>query len=43
MTADLDEIGPDGTVRLRCYLLSAGSVLFSAGYDGQAYRSCCGP
>jgi hypothetical protein len=27
---DPDDIGPDGTVRLRCYLPSANSVRFSA-------------
>ncbi len=31
MTDDPDVIGPDGTVRLRCYLPSADSVWFSAG------------
>ena len=31
MTDDPDVIGPDGTVRLRCYLPSANSVWFSAG------------
>jgi hypothetical protein len=40
---DPDAIGPDGTVRLCCYLPSADAVWFSAGCDGQAYRSCCGP
>jgi len=34
--ADPDSIGPDGTVRLRCYLPSVGSVWFSAGCDGLA-------
>ena len=29
--ADPDDIGPDGTVRLRCYLPSADTVWFSAG------------
>ena len=38
---DPDAIGPDGTVRLCCYLPSADAVWFSAGCDGQAYRSCC--
>jgi hypothetical protein len=32
--ADPDAIGPDGTVRLRCYLASADSVWFSAGCQG---------
>jgi hypothetical protein len=36
MTTDPDAIGPDGTVRLRCYLASADSVWFSAGCDGLA-------
>jgi hypothetical protein len=36
MTDDPDNIGPDGTVRLRCYLPSADSVWFSAGCDGLA-------
>jgi hypothetical protein len=31
-----DAIGPDGTVRLRCYLPSADTVWFSAGCDGLA-------
>ena len=43
VTDDPDAIGPDGRVRLRCYLPSADTVWFSAGCDGQAYRSCCGP
>ena len=34
--ADPDAIGPDGTVRLRCYLPMADSVWFSVGCDGQA-------
>jgi hypothetical protein len=34
--ADLDAIGPDGTVRLCCYLPMADSVWFSAGYQGRA-------
>jgi hypothetical protein len=33
---DLDDIGSDGTVRLRCYLPSADSIWFSAGCQGQA-------
>ncbi|MFC7478645.1 hypothetical protein ACFQS7_30295 [Dankookia sp. GCM10030260] len=33
---DPDAIGPDSTVRLRCYLPSADSVWFSAGCDGLA-------
>ena len=28
---DLDEIGPDGKVRLRCYLPMQNSLWFSAG------------
>jgi hypothetical protein len=32
---DPDSIGPDGTVRLRCYLPSVDSVWFFAGCDGQ--------
>jgi hypothetical protein len=36
VTDDPDEIGPDGRVRLRCYLPSANSVWFSAGCDGLA-------
>ena len=39
---DPNAIGPDGRVRLRCYLPSANSIWFSAGCDGQTYRSCCG-
>jgi hypothetical protein len=31
-----DDIGPDGTVRLRCYPPSANSIWFSAGCDGLA-------
>ena len=31
-----DAIGPDGTVRLRCYLPSADAVWLSAGCDGLA-------
>jgi hypothetical protein len=27
VTADLDTVGPDGTVRLRCYQPSADTVL----------------
>ena len=34
--ADPDDIGPDGTVRLRCYLPMANSVWFSACCDGLA-------
>jgi hypothetical protein len=41
MTADA--IGLDGTVRLRCYMLMANAVWFSAGCGNQADRSCCGP
>ena len=41
--ADANTIGPDGTVRLRCYILIANSVWFSADCGSQAYRSCCGP
>ena len=37
--ADPDEIGPDGRVRLRCYLLMADTVWFSAGCQG---RKSCG-
>jgi hypothetical protein len=37
--ADPDAIGPDGTVRLRCYLPSANSVWLSAGCDGLAERA----
>jgi hypothetical protein len=33
---DPDAIGPDGSVRLRCYLASADSVWFSAGCGGLA-------
>ena len=40
---DPDAIGPDGTVRLRCYLPLKNSLWFFAGCDSQAYRSCCGP
>lgn len=32
---DPDAIGPDGTVRLRCYLPLANSLWFSAGCQGQ--------
>ena len=35
-SADPDEIGPDGRVRLRCYLPQADTVWFSAGCDGLA-------
>jgi hypothetical protein len=31
-----DDIGLDGTVRLRCYLPSANSIWFSASCDGPA-------
>jgi hypothetical protein len=31
-----DAIGPDGRVRLRCYLAMADTVWFSAGCDGLA-------
>src|SRR5689334_7600996 len=34
MTADPDTIGPDGRVRLRCYLTSADSLWFAADYQG---------
>jgi len=34
--ANPDAIGPDGTVRLRCYLPQADTVWFSAGGDGLA-------
>ena len=34
MTDAPDAIGPDGTVRLRCYLPSADSVWFLASCDG---------
>jgi hypothetical protein len=36
--ADPDDIGPDGTVRLRCYLPQADTVWFSAGCQGR--RGC---
>ena len=36
VTADLDTVGPDGTVRLRCYLPQADTVWLSAGCDGLA-------
>jgi hypothetical protein len=40
MTApDPDDIGPDGRVRLRCYLPSANSLWFAAGCQG---RQGCG-
>jgi hypothetical protein len=39
VTDDPDAIGPDGTVRLRCYLPLAGSLWFSAFCDG---RAACG-
>jgi hypothetical protein len=35
MTAGPDDIGPDGRVRLRCYLLSANSLWFAAGCQGR--------
>jgi hypothetical protein len=35
MTADLDAIGPDGTVRLRYYLPMVNSLWFSAGCQGR--------
>jgi hypothetical protein len=31
-----DDIGPDGSVRLRCYLPPADTIWFSAGCDGLA-------
>jgi hypothetical protein len=34
--ADPDEIGPDGTVRLRCYLSMTNSLWFSASCQGRA-------
>jgi hypothetical protein len=34
--ADADAIGPDGTVRLRCYLPMADTVWLSAGCEGLA-------
>jgi hypothetical protein len=34
--ADPDDIGPDGTVRLRAYLTMANSLWFSAGCEGEA-------
>ena len=37
--ADPDDIGPDGRVRLRCYLPSANSLWFAAGCQG---RQGCG-
>jgi hypothetical protein len=37
--ADPDAIGPDGRVRLRCYLPSANSLWLSAGCQG---RQGCG-
>lgn len=33
---DADAIGPDGKVRLRCYLSLADSIWFSAGCQGRA-------
>jgi hypothetical protein len=33
--ADPDDIGPDGTVRLRCYLPMANSLWLSAGCQGR--------
>jgi CubicO group peptidase (beta-lactamase class C family) len=33
--ADPDDIGPDGSVRLRCYLATANSLWFAAGCQGQ--------
>jgi hypothetical protein len=36
---DPDAIGPDGAVRLRCYLPSANSLWFAAGCQG---RQGCG-
>jgi hypothetical protein len=36
--ADPDDIGPDGRVRLRCYLPSADSVWLSAGCQGRQGR-----
>jgi hypothetical protein len=37
--AETDAIGPDGTVRLRCYLPMANSIWFFAGCQG---RTGCG-
>ena len=37
--SEADAIGPDGTVRLRCYLPLANSLWFFAGYQG---RQGCG-
>jgi hypothetical protein len=39
VTADPDAIGPDGRVRLRCYLAMANSLWFAAGCQG---RQSCG-
>lgn len=39
VTADPDAIGPDGRVRLRCYLPLADTTWFSAGCEG---RASCG-
>jgi hypothetical protein len=35
---ETDALGPDGTVRLRCYLPMANSAWFSVSCDRQAYR-----
>jgi hypothetical protein len=42
MTAtNSDDIGPDGRVRLRCYLPSANSLWFAAGCQGwQGWQGC---
>jgi hypothetical protein len=40
--ADPDAIGPDGTVRLRCYLPSADTVWLSAGCEGPRLETRAG-
>ena len=40
--ADADAIGPDGTVRLRCYLPSANSLWFAAGCQGCSHSAPIG-
>ena len=36
-----DDIGPDGTVRLRCYLPSADTVWLLAGCEGRPAAAMC--
>jgi hypothetical protein len=42
VTAAADDIGPDGRVRLRCYMLSADTVWLSAGCEGPRLETRAG-